>query len=241
MVAMADDDPIRRRLVDLAFASARRAIAQSPQVKFRPGTIPGGMDPANPARAISVLLDGDALPVVAQSIVGEVLHPGQRVMCAFTPPHGCFVIGIIDHWPTERGLLVAGEFTATGGPKSTTSAAYVDFGLTLDAFVGPASGRVRVTYAGLMTSGATGCFLRMNDTVAASPVANTDRYTLGFNNPLNYTTIDNMIATVSPGEEYIWELQWGVDVPGNAFTIYNGGVYGPMRVEVWAMPPEETG
>lgn len=240
---------------DAASAAALQAVKRSGQVRFRPGTLaadtgyPVTTDVGSaeiPTGVIaSVRLDGDSVATYAQNVTGEPFAAGTRVMCAFVPPHGCFVVGPIDHWPVERGLLAEVEDTGTDRSPTTTTLVEIDTGLRT-TFQAPASGRVRYKWWGGFVSSGTGVngIVGVRDVDLAADVTlfsggtsvqwgSPWLGTAGVASPVHYERIASGLV---PGEFYIWTP--AVASSGATSSFYApAGRYGTMRAEVWAMPP----
>ena len=150
---------VLRVLSDLAYQHALRAIANTPAVRVRAGVVAVGTNLTAPVlrdrQVLQIRLDGDSATTYAQNISGEPWPAGSRVMCLYAPGVGkpgqpvtsvCYVIGPVDHWPVERGLLVSAE--SSGGNVSDSAGTPTTLA-DLGPFIAPASGRVRVTMEGL--------------------------------------------------------------------------------------------
>jgi hypothetical protein len=74
--------------------------------RLRPATVASSTADAVTA---SVIYDGDTIPITVTNLLGHPLAVGQRVTCAFVPPAGNYVIGLIGVdlllVAQERGLL----------------------------------------------------------------------------------------------------------------------------------------
>lgn len=227
------------RLVrDYVQTALNRFTSVGPFPSWRPGTMNGASGlPATAGVDCFVKLDGDTAPIPAQNISGISMTDGQRVMTVFAPPHVCFIIGPITHWPVEQGLIGEGEYAANAG-KTTVSWAWT--GLTC-AFTAPASGRVRVVAEANTATLQTSMYWRLYDSLASAYVANSYRVCHGYSTAMR-VHMEWIIGGLTPGNAHSYDLYFN----GNVATNQNiwgddgsggDGSYGPQRMEVWAMPP----
>lgn len=252
---MAGSPSTLQLLTDLAQAAAIRAIDKSPIIRFRPGTLTGDTGyPVTedvgtaeiPEGVIAALrLDGDSGLTYAQNISGEPYGAGTRVMCAYVPPHACYILGPIDHWPTERGLIC--EVDEEGGPNpfSTTSNSLVEASsLYRFSFVAPASGRVRVRITGglIGTTGndEAGMGIIDRDAIAIDALFAGADSTQRMSNWGEYNIVhyDRVASGLTPGQIYNWTPAIRRLASAATSTIsWWSGSPGSTRIEVWAMPP----
>lgn len=82
--------PAQREMVNASVQAGRdAALEQTPTLK--PGVVMA-VDPTN--TVADVTADGpDTTTFPADVVCSTVLHPGDRVMLLFVPPHGCMVLG----------------------------------------------------------------------------------------------------------------------------------------------------
>lgn len=121
---------------------------------LRPGTVvaPPVEDPAG----TQVLYDGDSEPIDSINLTGFFLPVGARVMCAFVPPAGSYVIGDVDQvfLGTDNGV-----FSTLGAAGSTSSATFSDI---------PGSPGVAVRKKGTGTQSNLRCRLEMSYFISSS-------------------------------------------------------------------------
>jgi len=77
---------------NLTAAAVRRAVETTPRPTIRAGTV---QQPVAGDRTISVLVDGDVAGSTCEIIGSTTLPAGARVMVAFYPPHGAYVLGAL--------------------------------------------------------------------------------------------------------------------------------------------------
>lgn len=240
-------------LTELAQAAAQRVVDQAPGVRFRPGVVlaetgypPSGgtsTEEVDVGIVAQVRLDGDGVTTYAQNITGEPYPAGARVMCAYVPPHACYIIGPIDHWPTERGLISELDYSVGANP-STTSASLVEVASALRfTFTVPSSGRVRIKmFGGLIgTNGndepGMGLLTSGGASVASYFAGGDSTQRMGNWGEYNSTYYDRVASGLTPGDTLEWTpaIRRITGAGTSTIAIWYGSP-GSIRIEVWAMP-----
>jgi hypothetical protein len=107
---------------NLTAAAVRRAVEKTPRPTIRAGTV---TQLVAADRTVQVRIDGDSLPSTCEVIGSTLLPINARVMVAFYPPHGAYVLGALG----GAGGVAASDYGEVGGGanQDLTSAVFATY------------------------------------------------------------------------------------------------------------------